>query len=261
MRIPYYQVNAFTSDSFGGNPAGVCPLQSWPDDTLLQNIAAENDLSETAFFCEENNAFRLRWFTPTVEVDLCGHATLATAFVMFAELGRREAELSFETRSGRLRTVWRDGKVEMDFPSWRPIACEAPENLERALGAKPSEVLRSRDYVAVFESESDVAALKPDMGLVSTLDAQGVIATAKGRKADFVSRYFAPRAGVPEDPVTGSAHCILIPFWAERLGRRELSAKQISRRGGELFCRDAGERVFMSGEAVVYCRGELEVEG
>jgi PhzF family phenazine biosynthesis protein len=258
--MPYYQVNAFTRDSFGGNPAGVCPLRSWPGDKLLQSIAGENDLSETAFFCEENDAFRLRWFTPTVEVDLCGHATLATAFVIFAELGRRETELSFETRSGRLRAVWRDGKVEMDFPSWRPSQCEAPENLERALGAKPDEVLRARDYLAVFESEAQVEALEPDMELVSTLNAQGVIATAKGRKADFVSRYFAPRAGVPEDPVTGSAHCILIPFWAQRLGRRELFAKQISRRGGELFCRDAGERVFIVGEAVVYCRGELEIK-
>jgi len=259
MRIPYFQVNAFTTESFGGNPAGVCPLQSWPADGLLQRIAAENDLSETAFFCEQNGSIQLRWFTPTVEVDLCGHATLATAFVLFREMGRPVAELRFETRSGQLKAAWRDGKVELDFPSWPPVACDEWDSLGRALGRRPTEVLRSRDYLAVFDTEADVEALSPDIELLRALECHAVIATARGREVDFVSRFFAPRAGIPEDPVTGSAHCTLIPFWAERLGRKELLAKQISRRGGKLFCRDAGERVLIAGEAMVYCRGELEI--
>ena len=259
MRIPFYRVNAFTSKPFGGNPAGVCPLEDWPTDVLLQNIAAENNLSETAFFTKTDGIFRLRWFTPAMEVDLCGHATLATAFVLFSEMRYGHDEVIFETRSGRLAATRRGDKVELNFPTRPAGAWDAPDALVQALKCKPRQILRSRDCLALFETEAEVASLAPDMELLHTLDCLGVIATAPGRDADFVSRFFAPRAGIPEDPVTGSSHCTLIPFWAERLGKRELFAKQISKRGGELFCRDAGERVFIAGRAVVYCRGELDL--
>jgi predicted PhzF superfamily epimerase YddE/YHI9 len=237
MRVRYFQVNAFTSNTFGGNPAGVCLLESWPADDLMQRIAAENNLSETAFVRREGESFRLRWMTPTVEVDLCGH----------------------ETRSGRLSTARRGEMIELDFPSRPPVPCATPERLVQALGRTPAEVLKSRDYMAVFRSESEVAALKPDMNLVNELDSLGLIVTAPGESCDFVSRFFAPRAGVPEDPVTGSAHCTLIPFWSERLGKKELTARQISKRGGELNCRQLGDRVGIAGSAVTYCRGELAV--
>lgn len=259
MPFPYYQVDAFTAQPFRGNPAGVCLLREWLPEALLQRIAAENNLSETAFLIPADGGYHLRWFTPVQEVDLCGHATLASAFVLFSELGHPGDTVRFETRSGRLTAVRRADLIELDFPSRPPTPCATPAELVRGLGAKPREVLRSRDYVAVFEAEADVAGLAPDMAVLARLDCLGIIATARGREADFVSRFFAPRAGVPEDPVTGSAHCSLIPFWAGRLGKAELFARQISRRGGELFCRLMGERVGIGGRAVIYCRGELEV--
>lgn len=259
MRIPYYQVNAFTSQTFGGNPAGVCVLEEWLPDPLLQQIAAENNFAETAFFTPEKSSFHLRWFTPTVEVDLCGHATLASAHVLFAEMRFNDEHARFHTRSGWLAAVRRDEKIELDFPSRPPVRCAVPPALLQALGSQPREVLKSRDYLAVFDSEDEVAAVKPNMELISKLDSLGVIITAQGKDADFVSRFFAPQAGVPEDPVTGSAHCTLIPYWAERLGKKELFAHQVSKRGGELWCRLAGERVGIAGRAVVYCRGEIEV--
>lgn len=259
MRIPYYHVDAFTTRTFRGNPAGVCVLEEWMPDSVLQHIAAENNLSETAFLKREGDSFGLRWFTPLTEVDLCGHATLASAFVLFTELGQSGDLVRFETRSGRLTAMRRGSLVELDFPARPPSPCQAPEELVRGLGCPPMEVLKSRDYVAVYDSEKAVAALAPDMGVLARLDCLGVIVTARGTDADFVSRFFAPRVGIPEDPVTGSAHCSLIPFWAERLGKTELFARQISSRGGDLHCRHAGERVLIGGEAVVYCRGELEV--
>lgn len=259
MRIPYYQVNAFTAETFGGNPAGVCTLKEWLPDARLQRIAAENNLSETAFFTKEDGFFHLRWFTPAVEVDLCGHATLAPAFVLFSELGYERETVRFQSRSGWLGAARRGDLIELDFPSRPPSPCPAPDELVRGLGRKPREVLRARDYVAVFDSEAEVAGLAPDMALLSGLDALCIIVTARGNDADFVSRFFAPRAGIPEDPVTGSSHCTLIPYWAGRLGRAELFARQISPRGGELYCRDAGERVGIGGRAVIYCRGELEI--
>ncbi len=259
MRIPYFRVNAFTSRSFGGNPAGVCPLEHWLPDELLQRIAAENNLSETAFFTKAGDRFHLRWFTPAVEVDLCGHATLASAYVLFHELGYREHTVRFDTRSGLLAANRGKDSIEMDFPSRPPAVCSAPDDLVRGLGRKPTEVLKSRDYLAVFETPAEVASLKPDMDRLRQLDCLGIIVTAPGEKVDFVSRFFAPQAGVPEDPVTGSAHCTLIPYWAERLGKAELLAEQISSRGGELVCRNAGERVAIGGRAVVYCRGELVI--
>lgn len=259
MRIPYYQVNAFTKGSFGGNPAGVCPLERWLNDDLLQKIAAENNLSETAFFVPEGESFRLRWFTPTIEVDLCGHATLATAAVLFFEQGFKPEQVRFESRSGTLSARRRGDLIELDFPTWRPKPCATPTGLARALGREPREVLETRDYVVVFESEKDVREVRPDMDALSKFERVGVIVTAAGTDADFVSRFFAPRVGVPEDPVTGSAHCSLIPYWAERLGKTELFARQISQRGGELFCRLNGDRVAIGGHAKVYKRGELDV--
>ena len=258
MRIPYYQVDAFTARIFGGNPAGVCVLERWLPDDILQRIAAENNLAETAFFTRQvDDSYRLRWFTPVLEVDLCGHATLASAFVLFTELGYPSHRIRFHTQSGWLIAERKGDIIELDFPSRVPALCPAPDELLRGLGHKPREVLRSRDLMAVYDSQAEVAALAPDMNLLTRLDCLGVVATARGDDADFVSRFFAPRAGVPEDPVTGSAHSSLIPFWAERLGKTELFARQISRRGGELYCRLIGERVGIGGHAVTYSRGEL----
>jgi PhzF family phenazine biosynthesis protein len=259
MRLKYYHVDAFTSRPFVGNPAGVCPLERWLPDDLLQRIAAENNLSETAFFTREDGFFRLRWFTPATEVDLCGHATLASAFVLFTELGHMEENVRFQTLSGALAASRRQDLIELDFPARPPQPCPAPDALLRALGSRPSEVLKSRDYLVCFDSQADVAALTPDMALLEKLDCLGIIVTARGDDADFVSRFFAPGAGVAEDPVTGSSHCTLIPFWAQRLGKQQLFAKQISRRGGELFCRLLGDRVGIGGQAILYSRGELEI--
>jgi predicted PhzF superfamily epimerase YddE/YHI9 len=258
MRIPYFQINAFSSNSFGGNPAGVCVLQTWLPDPTLKSIAAENDLSETAFLVRRETLFELRWFTPAVEVDLCGHATLASAFALFFELGYDQQSIQFETKSGRLTASRRDDLIELDFPSRPPTPCAPPARLLEGLGSKPSEVLRSRDYLAVFNSPAEVAALKPNFDLLRQLDSLGIIVTARDQQADFVSRFFAPAAGIDEDPVTGSAHCTLIPFWSERLGKQEMFAKQISKRSGELFCRMLGDRVGIGGRAIVYLRGEIE---
>jgi len=259
MRIPYFQVNAFCSDPFGGNPAGVCLLDRWLPDPLLQRIAAENDFSETAFLVKEPQAFHLRWMTPSAEVDLCGHATLAVAHVLFFERGCPEDQLSFKTLSGRLSAIRCGDLVELDFPSRPPQPCAAPSALLHALGKKPREVLKARDYFAVFESVTEVAELQPDLNLFLELDSLGVIVTAPGTDVDFVSRFFAPKVGVPEDPVTGSAHCSLIPYWSQRLKKKQLHARQISQRGGELFCRFLEERVGIAGHAVTYCRGELDI--
>jgi len=259
MRIRYFQVNAFSSGAFGGNPAGVCVLENWLPGEMLQRIAAENDLSETAFFMRRADAFELRWFTPAIEVDLCGHATLASAFVLFSELDWPGESVRFQTKSGWLAARRREEIIELDFPSRPADPCPAPPALVQGLGDNPSEVLRSRDCLTVFRTQRDVAALRPDTRLLARLDCLGVIATAPGDEVDFVSRFFAPRAGVPEDPVTGSAHCTLIPFWAKRLGKEEMVARQISQRGGELYCRNLGERVGIGGRATVYLRGEIEI--
>jgi PhzF family phenazine biosynthesis protein len=259
MRIPYFRISAFSSDAFGGNPAGVCMLEKWLPDALLQNIAAENGMSETAFLCPRKDYYRLRWMTPTIEVDLCGHATLASAFVLFNELGHKKETLFFETLSGRLSAEPRRDLIELNFPSRPPRRCPLPEKLVQGLGLKPAEVFKARDYVAVFNSAAEVEALVPVLEKLGELNCLGIIVTAPGKDTDFVSRFFAPRAGIAEDPVTGSAHCSLIPFWSERLGKTELIARQLSRRGGELYCRQLGHRVGIGGRAVTYCRGELEV--
>ncbi len=261
MRIPYYQVDAFTSNVFGGNPAGVCVLERSLPDELMQAIAAENNLAETAFYFPDGDQFQLRWFTPVMEVDLCGHATLAPAFVLFTELQYQQGVIRFKTRSGPISAELRGDTIELNFPSRPPGPCDVPDVLERALGKKPQEVFKSRDYFVVFASESEVASLQPDFGLLGQLECLGIIVTAPGENADFVSRFFAPRAGIPEDPATGSSHCSLIPFWGERLGKADLFGRQISKRGGEMFCRYLGDRVGIGGRCVIYSRGQLQVPG
>jgi len=257
MKIPIYQIDAFSSKVFAGNPAAVCPLEDWLEEEVMQSIAAENNLSETAFLVSQGQAYGLRWFTPLAEIDLCGHATLASAFVVFNHLQTSAEVVDFETKSGRL-SVRREGEVlSMDFPSRNPEPCSAPDELIEALGLRPEEVLRSRDYMAVLADEEQVRSLAPDMSLLMEIGGLGVIATAPGETVDFVSRFFAPKAGVPEDPVTGSAHSTLIPYWSRKLGQSELHALQISRRGGELFCRDEGERVIIAGKAAPYLEGTI----
>jgi PhzF family phenazine biosynthesis protein len=257
MNIPLYQIDAFTSTPFAGNPAAVCPLERWLDDELLQAIAAENNLSETAFFVPRSDHYTLRWFTPTTEVELCGHATLAAAFVIFDELAPALQSVAFETASGRL-VVQRDGDLlALDFPTLAPEACEIPQTLLEGLGATPRAVLAAMDYLAVYDSEDQVRALRPNMERLCQLDRRGVIATAPGVRADFVSRFFAPASGIPEDPVTGSAHCTLTPYWAARLSRPRLHALQLSPRGGELFCEDRGERTIIAGRAAKYLYGTI----
>lgn len=259
MKLPYYEVDAFTAKRFGGNPAGVCPLPKWLDEVTMRNIAAENNLSETAFFVRRGDDFDLRWFTPTSEIDLCGHATLASAHILFTELNHRGNVATFHTRSGKL-AVTREGDVlTLDFPSRPAEPCAIPETLAAGLGGEPSALLKARDYLAIFSTEREVRALQPDFGILKKIPAHAFIVTAPGDDCDFVSRFFAPAMGVPEDPVTGSAHCTLIPHWSRRLGKQNLFARQVSKRGGDLFCRDAGERVFIGGKAVLYLKGEIEI--
>ena len=260
MSIPIYQVDAFAERAFGGNPAAVCPLETWLPDAVMQAIAAENNLSETAFFVPRGDDYDLRWFTPGVEVDLCGHATLGSAWVIFNRLAPERSVVRFHTRSGVL-TVKRDGDgLAMDLPANPPKPCDDAPGLVEALGAAPAEVLTTRDhFVAVFPTQAAVRDLTPDFGRLATLDRWAVMATAPGDEVDFVSRFFAPRKGVPEDPVTGSAHCVLTPFWAARLGRDELSARQISRRGGSLRCRLLGDRVELVGRVAPYMQGTIDI--
>lgn len=259
METPIYQVDAFSSARFHGNPAAVCPLEGWLDDKTLQAIAGENNLSETAFFVLESEPYPLRWFTPVSEVDLCGHATLAAAFVFFEFINPSLKKVEFSTKSGRLTVERNNSLLAMDFPSRPPTACAAPSPLIEGLGLEPREVLSSRDYLAVYDSEEEIRSLRPRMDLLLELDRLGVIVTSTGEDADFVSRFFAPKAGVPEDPVTGSAHCTLVPYWAKKAGKRRLRAFQLSQRGGELFCEDLGERVRIAGEAVLYMRGSIRL--
>jgi len=258
MTILIYQVDAFTMGPFSGNPAAVCPLDAWLDDDTMQNIAAENNLAETAFIVEREDGYDLRWFTPTVEVDLCGHATLASGFVVLNHLRPELSSVSFETVSGKL-TVTRDGeRLSMDFPARMPTPVAVSEALIDALGKAPSEVHLSRDVLAVYDDEASIRALSPDQSKLLALDEGfGVIVTAEGDTADFVSRFFVPKGGIYEDPVTGSAHCTLVPFWAERLGYPKLIAHQVSARGGELHCEHKGDRVIMSGYCTLFLTGRI----
>ena len=260
MKIALYQVDAFTSELFTGNPAAVCILDEWLDDARLQAIATENNLSETAFLLKSDEGFEIRWFTPVTEVPLCGHATLASAFVIFNYLNWLEATIRFQTRRrGVLTVTQKEGLLEMDFPTMIPTPQEIPEGLADALGYLPLEVLGTeRQLLTVFADERTVRELKPDFGLLAQYE-WGTIVTAPGEQCDFVSRYFAPRVGIPEDPVTGSAHCVLVPYWSQRLGKKRLRARQVSKRVGELFCEDCGERVTIAGKAVLYLEGMIVV--
>lgn len=262
MRIPIYIVDSFTNRLFAGNPAAVCPLQDWLDDALLQSIAAENNLSETAFYVRASEGYALRWFTPTVEVDLCGHATLASAHIILRQDGTVKDAVVFDTRSGPLTVTKEGDRLAMDFPVREIVEVAYDESIDRALGAPALEVYRSKpNLLVILGSEDEVRQLQPDLSLVERLDCNGVIVSAAGHKVDFVSRFFGPRVGLPEDPVTGSAHCTLVPYWGRRLRKLTLRAHQLSARGGELFCEMLGERVKIAGEAVTYSEGMITLAG
>ena len=260
MRIPLYQVNAFSSRPFSGNPAAICPLERWLPDAILQGIAAENNLAETAYYVRSKGEYELRWFTPTVEVDLCGHATLAAAYVIW-EIRREctSTRLKFESKSGTLAVDKEGDRYVLDFPSRLAKECKVDPALIAGLSGRPAQILAARDYLCVFETEDQVRQLRPDMAKIATLDRFAIIATAPGESCDFVSRFFAPAQGIPEDPVTGSAHCTLIPYWARRLRKTHLFARQVSLRGGELWCEDLGDRVRIGGGAVKFLEGEIEL--
>lgn len=259
MKLEIFQVDAFTSRAFGGNPAAVVPLTEWLPTGTMQSIALENNLSETAFFVPDGDEFGLRWFTPTFEIDLCGHATLATAHVIFEVLGTEKSVLKFQTKSGLL-TVERDGgRLVLDFPARPATKVEAPPGLIAAIGREPREVLKARDYMLVYESEAEVLAISPNFSKLAKIPTHAVIVTAPGEDSDFVSRFFAPEAGIPEDPVTGSSHCTLIPYWAEQIGKTEMFARQLSTRSGELHCELRDDRVKIGGNATLYMKGEIYV--
>jgi PhzF family phenazine biosynthesis protein len=260
MPIAIFHVDAFTANPFAGNPAAVCPLVEWLDDKVLLSVAAENNLSETAYFVPRGNHYELRWFTPRCEVKLCGHATLASGFVLMQVLAPGLKSVRFETRYSGALTVSRDSNLfAMDFPSLTPWPCAAPPAaLTDGLGKTPDRVLQIEDnYFAVYQNEQVVRSIRPDLKLLEELHPAGVAITAPGRDADFVSRYFAPSYGIPEDPVTGSTHCSLAPYWAQRLGKRTLHARQVSERGGEIWCEVKEQRVILKGDAVLTLRGEL----
>jgi PhzF family phenazine biosynthesis protein len=263
VQLPLYQIDAFTSHVFGGNPAAVCPLDTWIDADLMQRIAQENNLSETAFFTGRDDAYDLRWFTPTTEVRLCGHATLASAFVLFQEMGVRAKRVRFDSLSGPLFAEREGEMVALDFPAYEGVPVdEVPEDLIRGLGSKPEEVFTTPDaknIYAVFANETAIRELTPRFELLGRLHPNGVVVTAPGDAADCASRYFAPSYGIDEDPVTGSAHCGLAPYWSKRLGRLGIHAHQVSARGGELFCEVQRDRVRISGHAVRYLTGTIEV--
>jgi PhzF family phenazine biosynthesis protein len=259
MEFTIYQVDAFTDRVFAGNPAAVVPLASWLPDETMQAIAAENNVSETAFFVPAGDGYLLRWFTPTVETELCGHATLAAAFVLLSRLVPERDSVSFQTMSGPLGVRRAGDLFTLDLPAQPPSPCTMPTPMLDALGGDPVDVLGALKYLVLFHDEVEVAALRPDVVTLAAIDRDGVIATAPGRDCDFVSRYFAPHAGIPEDPVTGSAHCTLVPYWAARLGKTRLRARQISRRGGELRCELAGDRVRLAGRAALYMEGRIHV--
>jgi PhzF family phenazine biosynthesis protein len=262
MKLNLYQIDAFTDKIFGGNPACVVPLDEWLTDDILLKIAKENAVAETAYFVDKGDKIHLRWFTPEIEMDLCGHATLATAHCLKTILDYKSDKLAFETLSGDLTVLVDNEFYRMDFPSRMPVAHDLPEIIATSLNIKPREVLKSRDYILVYNNETEVRNIKIDRQVFDqiNLDPGGVVVTAIGDNCDFVSRVFTPQASILEDPVTGSAHCSLIPFWATRLDKKELNAIQVSERGGRLFCEDKGDRVIISGQAKTYSIGNLWTE-
>lgn len=264
MKIRLYQVDAFTDKLFGGNPAAVCPLEKWLDSQTMQLIAAENNLSETAFYVKKDDEFEIKWFTPTIEVDLCGHATLASGHVIFNHSDFQGKVIKFQSKSGELRVTKSGDLLTLDFPASKPDPFPGmPEGLVDALGMEPKELHKSRDLLALFNREEEILSINPKfevlLEVLLRLDLLGLIVTAPGNHSDFVSRFFAPPAGINEDPVTGSAHTTLTPFWAEKLNKKKLHTYQLSKRKGELFCEMAGDRVLIAGKAVTYLKGEIEV--
>jgi len=261
MKIPLYQVDAFASEVFEGNPAAVCPLQDWIPDKQMQQIAMENNLSETAFFVEQEDGFRLRWFTPTTEVDLCGHATLASAHVIFNHLGYSHPEIQFESNSGILKVAKEHDRLVMDFPSADLQEASTPDILEQAVGHPANEVYKDTDYLYLLENEQQVRDLEPDIPMLAEANARGIIVTAPSDEYDFVSRFFAPSAGVDEDPVTGSAHTMLAPYWSDRLDKQQVTGRQVSARGGIVYCSvsDDGNRVNISGHALTFLEGKIKL--
>ena len=257
MDIQYYHVDVFSGSPFKGNPAGVCLLDFWLDDVLLQNIATENNLPETAFIVPDGEYFALRWFTPTIEMDLCGHATLGAAFVLNLTNDITRWPVHFATQSGVLSVTKENDFYFLDLPSRPASTCPTPDNLIKGLGKKSRELYKSRDYLAIFDNEEQVADLAPDFTLLEGLDCLGIIVTAPGEDVDFVSRFFAPAAGIPEDPVTGSSHCTLIPYWSKRTGKKHLFTRQISSRGGELTCENKDDLVRIGGQVALYHSGTI----
>lgn len=260
MKLRLLQIDTFTDTVLGGNPAAVCPLDSWLDEPTMQAIAAENNLSETAFFVPNGDGYELRWFTPNVEVDLCGHATLAAAFVVFEDLRPDAKRIDFATKSGRLSVVREGADLVMNFPAQPAATIQTPELLLRALGNAPIEVLAGADYVAVFENATTVAQLRPDLGLLMQLDRRGVVATAPGDDVDYVLRFFAPKNAVPEDPVSGNVQTALAPYWSGKLGKPRMAVRQLSARGGAMVCENHGERISIAGRAVRYMDATISVE-
>lgn len=261
MQLPIFQVDAFTDKIFGGNPAAVCPLENWLPDDVMQKIALENSVAETAFFIPMNDDFEIRWFTPEIEMDLCGHATLATAHVIARHLNSQLSSLKFYSKSGILNVTVENELLTMDFPSRKPEPSDVPQIIIDAFQVKPVEVLKSRDYILVFKTEEIIRSINPDQGILNqiNLDPGGIVVTAIGNKVDFVSRFFTPQASIFEDPVTGSAHCSLIPYWSQKLEKKSMRALQLSSRVGKLNCIDLGERVLISGKAVTYLEGQISI--
>jgi PhzF family phenazine biosynthesis protein len=261
MQLPIFQVDAFTDRIFGGNPAAVCPLEHWLSADVMQRIAMENSVAETAFFIPLNDGFEIRWFTPEIEMDLCGHATLATAHVIARHLNYSLPSIKFQSKSGELMVSVENEFLTLNFPSRKPEPSDVPQIILDAIQGKPVEVLKARDYVLVFETEETIRSMKPDQSILNqiNLDPGGVIVTAQGNDVDFVSRFFTPQASIFEDPVTGSAHCSLIPYWSKKLGKESMLALQLSPRVGKLLCKDLGERVLISGEAVTYLEGSITI--
>lgn len=258
MKLPIYQIDAFAEKVFTGNPAAVVPLQNWLSDETMQNIATENNHSETAFFISVENGYHIRWFTPTTEVNLCGHATLASAHVLFHHLNYPEKEIRFQSKSGILKVKKAGERIILDFPASEVNEVQLPKNSMKAFGFTPVNCFTGReDLMFVFRNQKEIQNLKPDFNLLKTFEKRGIIATATSEEFDFVSRFFAPREGIDEDPVTGSAHTMLIPYWSKKLGKNELVAKQISARGGILFCKNLGERVEIGGKTQTYLTGEI----
>ena len=260
-KYPIYQVDAFTNTLFKGNPACVVPLERWLDDGILLRIAQENAVPETAFVVDVPSGIELRWFTPELEMDLCGHATLASAHVLYKHLNYQTNELSFKTKSGSVKVLIQEDRYYLDFPSRTPQPAELPEDLQKALNLMPKQVLKSRDYVLVYESEAEIKSVQINRTHFDRLNlgTGGVIVTAVGEQVDFVSRFFTPKASILEDPVTGSAHCSLIPFWAQKLQQKSLLARQVSEREGQLYCEDKGERVSIGGQAITYSEGHFYI--